>query len=81
MRKSELFDAYLGDSLSAEQADQLKKVLATEAGSEEFMRHITETQIMCEILEKQQEIQKEKPVSAKPNKFIPFIIISNCCFK
>ena len=72
MRKSELFDAYLSDSLSPEQAEELKKVLATENGSKEFMRYMTESHLMCEILEKQDDIQKVEPPAKKTN-IIPFI--------
>lgn len=74
MRKSELFDAYLSDSLTIEQAEELKKVLATENGSNEFMRYVTESQLLCEILMKKQEL--DRPEQAKKTFVIPIFIIA-----
>ena len=73
MRKSEIFDAYLSDSLTEEQAEKLKEILKTDDGSKEFMQYITETQVMCEILETKKEQAKETPKKAK-NPVIPFFI-------
>ena len=75
MRKSELFDAYMSNSLSAEQTEELKKVLATEKGSEEFMHYVTESQLICDILDKKQAIINTDN-KAKKNPFIPFIILA-----
>ena len=75
MRKSELFDAYLSNSLTPEQAEELKKVLKTESGSSEFMHYVTESQLMCDILEKNSELDvKESDTPKKKKTLIPFII-------
>ena len=75
MRKSELFDAYMSDSLSITQAEELKKVLSTENGSKEFMQYVTESQLICDILEKKQALNKADE-KAKKNPFIPIIILA-----
>ena len=75
MRKSELFDAYLSDSLSPEQAEELKKILSTEKGSKEFMHYVTESQLMCDILDKQQSLE-DKEIKDKKNSIIPFMVLA-----
>ena len=75
VRKSELFDAYLSESLTPEQTEELKKVLSTESGSKEFMHYMTESHLMCEILEKKSaQSQNTTEVIKKKSPLIPFII-------
>lgn len=75
MRKSELFDAYLAESLNPEQTEELKKLLKTESGSKEFMHYVTESHLMCDILEKKAELdQNQSSLGNKKSPLIPFII-------
>ena len=75
VRKSELFDAYLSETLTAEQTEELKKVLSTESGSKEFMHYMTESHLMCEILEKKSaQSENTAEVTKKKSPLIPFII-------
>lgn len=76
MRKSELFDAYLSETLTPEQAEELKKVLATESGSKEFMHYMTESHLMCEILKKKAEQKQDEEVGVKSkSRIIPFVTV------
>jgi hypothetical protein len=70
VRKSDIFDAYLQDKLTSEQAAELKKILSTPDGSTEFMRYVSESYIICDLLQKRQGLDGdvESPIK-KPVKF------------
>ena len=62
MRKTELFHAYLDGSISPEQTEQLKEILRTEEGSEEFVRFMAESKTICELLDKREAVENT-PIS------------------
>jgi ferric-dicitrate binding protein FerR (iron transport regulator) len=74
VKNVELFNAYLNSELSENQQDELKKILSTDAGSEEFVRFAAESHSMCEILEQRMTVKEVKEVKGLKKPALAFSV-------
>ncbi|MCM8531329.1 MAG: FecR family protein [Lentisphaeraceae bacterium] len=83
MRKIELFDAYISGELTQEQQDELKEILSTDEGAEDFVRYTAESNLLCDVLKKRDEQEpirvESKPKKEKGLQYFPVIIAAAAC--